>query len=105
MNISSNTYKQSYFWLAIFWTLVFGRKDPKKYDVSVSIHPSVCLPVFSELTHHFILKLSMLLGPIYSYMWQSQIFWKKSPSGENDQKYVKNGPQPGFLDFLRKSCH
>ena len=43
------------------------------------------LLVFSEN-----LKLSLMLGAIYSCVWQSWIFWKKFPSGKNGQKWPKN---------------
>ena len=38
----------------------------------------------------FFLNLAWCYGPIYGCVWQSQIFWKKSPSGKNYQKWPKN---------------
>ena len=43
------------------------------FVVSLDRHPDI----FSELTHLFFLKLSMVLGAIFSYMWQSRTFLEK----------------------------
>ena len=45
----------------------------------------------------------MVLGSIYSYVWQSCIFWKNSPSGKNDQKMVKMIQRHGFWTFLKNN--
>ena len=58
-----------------------------------SVRPSVLPSVrrFSrDLLVRFFWNLAWCYGPIYSCVWQSRIFWKKSPSGKNDQKWAKN---------------
>ena len=57
-----------------------------------SVRPSFCL--FVKFSRNwpisFFLNLAWCYGPIYGCVWQSQIFWKKSPSGKNYQKWPKN---------------
>ena len=45
------------------------------------------------------MKLSTVLGAIYSYVWQNQIFLKKFPSGKNDQKWSKMTQKQIFWTF------
>ena len=60
-----------------FWTPGLGRNGPMKQGLSVSFLGIGSL-VFSETQHGF-------RGP-YIVVCDSRIFWKKSPSGKNDQK-------------------
>ena len=106
MNISSNTYKKSYFSLGIFQTPDLSLKDPKKQGVSFlpSILPSVCKFSRNWLIIFF-LKLSMLLAAHIQLYATEPDFLEKIPIGQKLPKMVKNGPKTGFLDFLRKPCH
>ena len=103
MNISSNTYKKSYFSLGIFQTPDLSLKDPKKQGVSFlpSILPSVCKFSRNWLIIFF-LKLSMLLAAHIQLYATEPDFLEKIPIGQKLPKMVKNGPKTGFLDFLRK---
>ena len=81
-----------------FWTHVLVEKGPEN-RVCLSFHPSFCLSVtFLRIGSFFFLKISMLLG-IYSYMWQSRIFWKKFPCSKNDQNWSKMVQKQVFWSF------
>ena len=62
--------------------------------------PTLSICKFSQnwpicfLYHLFFLKLCMVLGPIFNYMWQSKIFLKKKMMSKRNKKQ-------GFLDFLK----
>ena len=80
----------------LYWTPGLGRKGPVNKGLSVlSDLPSVRKFSWDWLISFF-LKLSMVLGAVYSCVWQSRIFWEKSPSGKNDQKWSKMAPKRCF---------
>ena len=70
-----------------------------------SVNPSFCLTFRLSVSFLrigslvFFWNLAWSQGPIYSYVWQSRIFWKKSPSGKNDQKWSKMAQKHGFWTF------
>ena len=53
---------------------------------------SVCSPfrLLVSWLISFFLKLSLMLGAIYSCVWETWIFWKKSPLEKNGKKWPKN---------------
>ena len=80
-------------------------------SVRPSFHPSFCLSilVYPHLSVHlsqdwlvsFFWNLACCKGPIYSFVWQSRIFWKKSLLGKNDQKWSKC-PKNMVFEFFKK---
>ena len=69
-------------------------QGPIKYGLSA--HPSTLLSVLPSVSKFswdwhisFFWNLAWCYGPIFSCVWQSWMFWKKSPSGKNDQKLSK----------------
>ena len=82
-----------------FWTHVLVEKGPEN---RVSFLPSILLSVcnFSQnWLIFFFWNLACCYGPIYSYMWQSRIFWKKSPCNKNDQNWSKMVQKQVFWTF------
>ena len=78
-------------YLSIFFKTRFGVFPPVTcWRETVESLPSFRLLVISSLVFSETLKLSFMLKAIYSYVWQSWIFLKKSPSGKNDQKWPKH---------------
>ena len=59
----------------------------KMGSVCPSFRLVVSFLVIDSLVFSETLKLSLMLGAIYSCVWESWIFWKKSPSGKNGQKW------------------
>ena len=68
----------------------------KGLSFHLSVHPfsPACLYVFSEVAHLLFLKLSIVLGPIFSYLWQSSIFLKK--------KWCQKGQERRFFGRFKK---
>ena len=67
-----------------------------------SVRPSVLPSVrrFSrDLLVRFFWNLAWCYWPIYSCVWQSRIFWKKSPWGKNNQRWSKMAQIHGFGTF------
>ena len=104
--MSSNTYKQCYFWLRLFATPVPAGRVIKNRECPFfhrSFSPPFCLSVnflrigslvFSETTH--------AVRRPYIVVCDNQAFWKKISNG---QKWPKMCPKTWFLDILRTSCH
>ena len=93
------------FYIHAFWTPGLSHKiGSVRPSFLPPVLPSVCK--FSKnWLFNFLWNLAWCLGPIYSCVWQSRIFWEKFPSCKNDQKRSKMTQKHGFLDFLRKSRH
>ena len=80
-------------WICWFQSLLDAQPQPGRSYKIGSGRPSILPSVHTfsrDWLISFLWNLAWCYGPIYSFVWLSWIFLKKSPLGKNDQKWLKN---------------
>ena len=89
-------------WICWFQSLLDAQPQPGRSYKIGSGRPSILPSVHTfsrDWLISFLWNLAWCYGPIYSFVWLSWIFLKKSPLGKNYQKWSKMTQKHCFWTF------
>ena len=102
MSMSCNTYKQSFFWLEIFWTPTVGWKGPKN-RVCLSFHPPFRLSVtFLGIGSLFFSKTYHVVRAPYVVVCDRARFFGKNPHRVKMTKIGQKWPKNSVFGLFKK---
>ena len=102
MSMSSNTYKQSFFWLGIFWTPASAGRVQKIGCVCPSIHPSVCLVTFLGIGSLLFSKTYHVVRAPYVVVCDRARFFGKNPHRVKMTKIGQKWPKNSVFGLFKK---